>query len=119
VGLLILVRLVGDNTILLLDNQHRNYSVIDSVNNSWHKLGIGDNMQKLIIIVTALAALIILPPIKVVYDELVITMLPAVSPNDFVTAFFKLLPYGLLGLIIFGTIYKLFRPQPPTGGPPV
>ena len=41
VGLLILVRLMGDNQILLLDNQHRDYSVIDSEYNSWHKLGIG------------------------------------------------------------------------------
>jgi hypothetical protein len=76
-------------------------------------------MSKIVLIVTALAMLIVLPPIKEVYDELVTTMLPAVSPNDFVTAFFKLLPYGLLGLIVLGTIYKLFKPQPPTGGPPV
>lgn len=76
-------------------------------------------MNKLVIIVTALAMLIILPGIKSAYDSLVTSMLIPIAPNDFVIAFFKLLPYGLLGLIIFGTIYKLFRPTPPPGGPTI
>jgi hypothetical protein len=74
-------------------------------------------MKKLGYILIALCALIVLPPIKVAYDNLLVTMVTPIVPNDFVLAFFKLLPYGLLGLIIFGTIYKLFRPSPPTGGP--
>ncbi len=74
-------------------------------------------MSKLVIIVTALGALIILPPVKSVYDGLVTTMLTPIAPNDFVIAFFKLLPYALLGLIVFGSIFKLFRPSPPQGPP--
>ena len=63
-------------------------------------------------IAIALAAVILLPPIKTVYDTLVTTMLTPIAPNDFTMTFFILLPYALLGLIIFGTIWKLFRGKP-------
>jgi len=62
-----------------------------------------------------LGALILLPPIKEVYDELVTSMLTPLSPNDITILFFTLLPYALLGLIVFGTIWKLFRGRPGQG----
>ena len=52
--------------------------------------------------------LICLPPIKVAYDSLIVEY-SSLFPNDFTEAFFVMLPYLLLGLIVFGTIYKLFR----------
>lgn len=63
-----------------------------------------------------LGALILLPPIKSAYDSLVTTVLNPMNPNDITVMFFTLLPYGLLGLIVFGTIYKLFRGRPGEDG---
>ena len=60
-------------------------------------------------------ALIILPPIKDAYDSIVTSVLTPMNPNDITIAFFTLLPYALLGLIVFGTIFKLFRGRPQDG----
>jgi len=65
-------------------------------------------MNKLVIIVGGICLLILLPPIKGIYDDLWTTY-AGLSPNSFVTAFFALLPYIALGVIVFGTIWKLFR----------
>ena len=70
---------------------------------------------RLVAVAIGLGMLILLPAIKEVYDDLVITMLAPLNPNDFTVMFFTLLPYALLGLIVFGTIYKLFRGKPQDG----
>lgn len=72
-------------------------------------------MRRIALVVTALCGLIILPPIKEAYDAIMTDLLTPLAPSDFVLLFFTLLPYALLGLIVFGTIYKLFRPPPMEG----
>ena len=59
-------------------------------------------------IVGALVILVCLPPVKAVYESL-ITTYSGLFPNAFTAAFFTAIPYILLAVIIFGTIYKLFK----------
>lgn len=75
-------------------------------------------MKKLAIIVAGILALYFVPALKEAYDSIFETVPAALGMelSDFETAFFKSLPLVLLGMIVFGTIWKLFWRKDEGGG---
>jgi len=68
-------------------------------------------MGKLVIIMTGVLALYLLPPVKEAYDAIYATATTTmgIELSDFEEAFFKSLPFVVLGMILFGTIWQLFK----------
>jgi len=74
-------------------------------------------MRAILIVGGVIAAMYLVPGIKDLYDSLFTSMVVPISPNDFVTAFLRLLFPVMIGVFIVASIYKLFKKDDNSGIP--
>jgi hypothetical protein len=66
-------------------------------------------MKVMVTLATAALMFYIVPPLKVVYENLMTTFVVGTGQSDFTMAVLNFGPLLMFGILIFGTIYKLFQ----------
>ena len=70
-------------------------------------------MKAMVLIATACLMMYVVPELKTIYDNLMTTFVVGTGQSDFVMAVLGIGPLLMMGILIFGTIFKLFQMRKP------